>query len=257
MSRDLRAARNLAVDLAVAAGALQLERRSTVVAGGTKAHANDLVSDVDLASERLIVEWLSEAWPGDEILAEEGSSAPGSTGWRWVIDPLDGTRNYLTGSGPWSVCIALQEGETTRVAVVHDPVAAETVTAVAGAGALLGRLPLRVSRTTRVDQALVGLSFAPSPETKTRMAEMLAALLPSVGDVRRLPAALDLAFVAAGRIDAALLVDTQPWDVAAGLLIAAEAGADVDELAAAGPGVILAATPAIAPGLAGLLARAA
>src|SRR5215213_3641877 len=129
MSRDLEAARNLAVDLAVAAGQLQLERRDTVVAGGTKAHANDLVSEVDLASERLIVDGLTATWPGDGILAEEGSSAPGTTGWRWVIDPLDGTRNYLTGAGPWSVCVALQEGGTTRVAVVHEPVAGETFSA--------------------------------------------------------------------------------------------------------------------------------
>jgi myo-inositol-1(or 4)-monophosphatase len=256
MSRDLEAARNLGVELAVAAGALQLQRRSTVVAGATKAHANDLVSDVDLASERLIVNGLSAAWSGDAVLAEEGSSAPGTTGWRWVIDPLDGTRNYLSGAGPWSVCIALQEGEITRVAVVHDPVAGETFTAVAGAGALLGRSPLRIGSTTRVEEALVGLSFNPSPATKARMAEILAVLLPSIGDVRRLPAALDLVSVAAGRLDAALVVDTQLWDVAAGLLIAAEAGADVDELSAAGPGVVLVATPAIAPGLARLVAGA-
>jgi myo-inositol-1(or 4)-monophosphatase len=257
MSRDLEAPRSLAVELAVAAGQLQMERRSTVVAGATKAHANDLVSDVDLASERLIVDGLSAARPGDAILAEEGSSAPGTTGWRWVIDPLDGTRNYLSGAGPWSVCIALQDGETTRLAVVHDPVAGETFTAVAGAGALLGRSPLRISSTTRVEEALVGLSFNPSPATKARMAGILAVLLPSIGDLRRLPAALGLASVAAGRLDAALVVDTQPWDVAAGLLIAAEAGADVEELSTAGPGVLLVATPALAPGLAGLVPGAA
>jgi myo-inositol-1(or 4)-monophosphatase len=88
------------------------------------------------------------------------------------------------------------------------------------------------------------------------MAEILAVLLPSIGDVRRLPAALDLASVATGRLDAALVVDTQLWDVAAGLLIAAEAGADVDELSAVGSGVVLVATPAIAAGLAGLVAGA-
>ncbi len=257
MSRDLEAARTVAVDLAEAAGRLQLERRSTVVAGGTKAHANDLVSDVDLASERLIVDGLSAVWPGDGILAEEGSSAPGTTGRRWVIDPLDGTRNYLTGAGPWSVCLALQEGETTRVAVVHDPVAGETFSAVAGAGALLGRDPLRVSAASSVEEALVGLSFNPSPATKRRMAEILAVLLPSVGDVRRVPAAIDLVCVAAGRLDAALVVDTQLWDVAAGLLIAAEAGATVDSVPGAGADVLLVATPALGPGLARLIAGAA
>src|SRR3954470_1241760 len=108
-TRNLPAARDLASELAAQAGRLQVDRRSTVVVGGTKAHANDFVSDVDLDSERLIVAGLSDAWPHDGILAEEENSAPGSTGWRWVIDPLDGTRNYLSGAGPWSVCIALQE----------------------------------------------------------------------------------------------------------------------------------------------------
>src|SRR3982751_2815244 len=137
-TRNLPAARDLASELAAQAGRLQVDRRSTVVVGGTKAHANDFVSDVDLDSERLIVAGLSDAWPHDGILAEEENSAPGSTGWRGGIDPLDGTRNYLSGAGPWSVCIALQEQQTTRVAVVHDPAAGETFSAVSGEGALLG-----------------------------------------------------------------------------------------------------------------------
>ena len=256
MARDLAAARELAVDLAVAAGRLQLERRGEVVVG-SKAHANDLVSDVDLASEKLIVDGVAAAWPGDGILAEEGSTTPASTGWRWVIDPLDCTRNYLTGTGPWSVCIALQEGETSRVAVVHDPVAGETFTAVAGGGALLGREPLAVSATTRLEEALVGLSFNPSPQTKRWTGQLIAVLLPEIGDVRRVPAALDLAYVAAGRLDAGLMVDTQLWDVAAGLLIATEAGAVVAEVPGAGPDVILATTPALRPELVRLISPVA
>jgi myo-inositol-1(or 4)-monophosphatase len=257
MQRDLETARDLAIDLAVAAGRLQVQRRSTVVSGGTKAHANDLVSDVDLASERLIVDGVSAAWRDDGILAEEGSSAPGTSGWRWVIDPLDGTRNYLTGAGPWSVCIALQEGEATRVAVVHDPVAGETFSAVAGAGAVLGGVPVRVSATTRLAEAIVGLSFNPSPETKRRMGHLVATLLPGIGDVRRVPAALDLVYVAAGRFDAALMVDTQPWDVAAGLLIAGEAGAVVEELPGIGAACILATTPALRPAIVRLISPVA
>jgi myo-inositol-1(or 4)-monophosphatase len=242
--RDLAAAHELAVDLAGAAGRLQVERRGTVVVG-SKAHANDLVSDVDLASERLIVEGLARAWPDDGILAEEGSQAPSSSGWRWVIDPLDGTRNYVTGAGPWSVCIALQEGATTRVAVVHDPMAGETFSAVAGSGAALGGMRLGVTSTARVAETIVGLSFNPSPETKQRMARLIAAVLPGIGDLRRVPAALCLAYVAAGRFDAALMVDTQLWDVAAGLLLATEAGAVLDDVPAAGPAVVLATSPAI------------
>ncbi len=255
MDRDLGVARELAIDLAVVAGRLQVERRGTVVVA-TKAHANDLVSDVDLASEKLIVDGVAAVWPGDGILAEEGSDALGTSGWRWVIDPLDGTRNYLTGAGPWSVCIALQEGVTTRVAVVHDPVAGETYSAVSGSGATLGGTALGVTTTTRLDEAIVGLSFNPSPPTKRRMAELMTTVLPGIGDVRRVPAALDLAYVAAGRFDAALMVDTRLWDVAAGLLIATEAGAVVDEVPGAGPEVLLATTPALRPGLLGLVSAA-
>jgi myo-inositol-1(or 4)-monophosphatase len=256
VARDLAAARELAVDLAVAAGRLQLERRGAVVVS-SKAHANDLVSDVDLASEKLIVGGVAAAWPGDGILAEEGSNTPAATGWRWVIDPLDGTRNYLTGTGPWSVCIALQEGETTRVAVVHDPVAGETFTAVAGTGALLGREPLEVSATTRLEEALVGLSFNPSPQTKRWTGQLVAVLLSEIGDVRRVPAALDLAYVAAGRLDAGLMIDTRPWDVAAGLLIATEAGAVVADVTGAGPALIVATTPALEPDLVRLISPVA
>jgi len=255
VDRDLAAACDLATELAVAAGRLQVERRGTVVIG-TKAHANDLVSDVDLASEKLIVDGVTAAWPGDGILAEEGSDAPGTSGWRWVIDPLDGTRNYLTGAGPWSVCIALQEGATTRMAVVHDPVAGETYSAVSGSGAVLGGTALEVTTTTRLDEAIVGLSFNPSPPTKRRMAELMTTLLPGIGDLRRVPAALDLAYVAAGRFDAAVMVDTRLWDVAAGLLIATEAGAVVDEVPGAGPELLLATTPALRPGLLGLVSAA-
>src|SRR3954466_15666503 len=116
-TRNLPAARDLASELAAQAGGLQVDRRSTVVVGGTKAHANDFVSDVDLDSERLIAAGLSDAWPHDGILAGEGRSAPGTRGAGGVIDPRDGTRNYLSGAGPWSVRIALQEQQTTRVAV--------------------------------------------------------------------------------------------------------------------------------------------
>jgi myo-inositol-1(or 4)-monophosphatase len=117
-------------------------------------------------------------------------------------------------------------------------------------------VPLEASPTTRLDEAIVGLSFNPSPATKRRMGEMLSTLLPGIGDVRRVPAALDLAYVATGRFDAALMVDTRLWDVAAGLLIATEAGAVVAELSGEGPEVLLATTPALRPGLVGLVSAA-
>lgn len=245
--RDLDAARKLAIELAAAAGRLQVQRRATVVVHGTKAHANDLVSDVDQASERLIVDGIRAVWPDDGILGEEGASAAGTTGWRWVIDPLDGTRNYLTATGPWSVCIALEHDGSLHAAVVHDPVSGETYSAVLGGGSTLDADVVRVSDCTQLAEAVVGISFNPSPETKRRLGDTLPVLLPAVGDIRRIPAALNLCFVAAGRLDAGLLVDTKLWDVAAGLLIASEAGAVLgdgaggpptpDLIFAAGPGV--------------------
>jgi myo-inositol-1(or 4)-monophosphatase len=221
---DLPAALAIAEDLAREAGRLQMRERATLTVRGWKAHANDLVSDVDLASERLIVDGLRAAFPADGLLAEEGARSAGTSTRRWIVDPLDGTRNYITGAGPWSVCIALQDGDDTVVAVVHDPGARETFTAVRGAGASLDGQPLRASDCSRLGEAIVGFSFNPSPEAKRAMAEMMPALLPAVGDIRRVPAALHLAYLAAGRFDAGLLVHTKLWDIAAGLLIAAEAG---------------------------------
>ena len=245
-ARDLAAAHRRAVELAESAGRLQVQRRSSVVVQGTKAHANDLVSDVDHASEALIVDGLRAAWPDDGVLAEEGHSAPAVQGWRWVVDPLDGTRNYLTASGPWSVCLALQLDEVTQVAVVHDPAAGETFSAIRGFGAALGGAPIRVADTARLDEAIVGLSFNPSPQAKRRMATLLGTLLPQVGDVRRLPAALDLCYLAAGRLDGALCLDTRLWDIAAGLLIAEEAGAALGGPGGtASPELALAAVPAL------------
>ncbi|HEU4346893.1 MAG TPA: inositol monophosphatase family protein [Actinoplanes sp.] len=221
---DLSAALATAQDLAREAGRLQMRERATVTVHGSKAHANDLVSDVDLASERLIVDGLHAAFPADGLLAEEGSNSTGTSGRRWIVDPLDGTRNYLTGAGPWSVCIALQDGDDTVVAVVHDPAVPETFTAVRGAGAALDGEPLVASECARLAEAIVGLSFNPSPEVKRVMAEVVSGLLPAVGDIRRIPAALHLAYLAAGRFDAGILLRTNLWDIAAGLLLAAEAG---------------------------------
>jgi myo-inositol-1(or 4)-monophosphatase len=251
MPADLQAAHDLAVSLARDAGALQVRERAgvTVVATtATKAHANDLVSEIDLASERLIVDGLRAAFPDDGILGEEGADTPGTSGRRWVVDPLDGTRNYLS-AGPWSVCLALQEGGTDLVAVVHDPAADETFSAITGRGALLDGRRITASTTSSLAAALVAFSFNPSPATKRRVAGLIATLLPASGDMRRLPSALNLAYLAAGRFDAGVLVDTKPWDVAAALLVAREAGVVLGgpDGTPPSPALILAAAPALWP----------
>jgi myo-inositol-1(or 4)-monophosphatase len=221
---DLGSALATAVELAGEAGRLQVRERATLTVHGWKAHANDLVSDVDLASERLIADGLRARFPADGLIAEEGASGAGTSGRLWIVDPLDGTRNYVTGAGPWSVCIALQDGPDTVVAVVHDPAAQETFAAVRGGGAQLNGEPLRASDCSRLDEALVGFSFNPSLAAKRDLARILPAMLPVVGDIRRVPAAMTLVNLAAGRLDAALLLHTKLWDIAAGLLVAAEAG---------------------------------
>jgi myo-inositol-1(or 4)-monophosphatase len=250
---DLRAARDLAVSLARAAGALQMRERPEVTRASSritnKAHANDLVSDVDVASEALIVEGLRAAYPDDGVLGEEGGGTAGSSGRRWIVDPLDGTRNYLTGAGPWSVCIALQAGpadDDLALAVVHDPVVGETFSAVAGEGAVVDGTPCAPSSATRLDEALAGLSFDPSPATRRRMARIVATLLPVVGDIRRIPAALHLAYLASGRFDCGVLTGTKLWDVAAGLLLAREAGVVLGGVdGRPSPALILAAAPGL------------
>jgi myo-inositol-1(or 4)-monophosphatase len=242
----LSAALATAEHLAHEAGRLQMRERATLTVHGWKAHSNDLVSDVDLASERLIADGLRAAFPTDGVLAEEGANTAGTSGRRWIVDPLDGTRNYVTGAGPWSVCIALQAGVDTVVAVVHDPAARETFTAVRGAGAALNGEPIRASGCARLVEALVGFSFNPSPQVKRDMARIMSVLLPAVGDIRRVPAALHLAYLAAGRFDAGLLRHTKLWDIAAGLLVAAEAGVVLSGPdGAPTPELTLAAAPAL------------
>jgi len=248
-AQDIRAAHDLAVRLAREAGALQMRERAGITAHTVKAHANDLVSHVDLASEALIVDGLRAAFPSDGVLGEEGGGVPGTSGRRWIIDPLDGTRNYLSAAGPWSVCIALQDGEgddDLALAVVHDPVVGETFSAISGEGAFLDGAPVTASDRSRLGEALAGLSFDPSPSTKRLMADVVAALLPEVGDIRRIPAALDLAYLACGRFDCAVLAGTKLWDVAAGLLLAREAGVVLGGVdGRPTPALILAAAPGL------------
>jgi myo-inositol-1(or 4)-monophosphatase len=224
MDRDLVAARDLAATLAVQAGRLQLQRRDTLTMGAPKAHVNDVVSDVDIDSERLIVDGLRPDWPDDAIQAEEGHGREGTSGWSWIIDPLDGTRNYVSRTGPWSVCVALYHHDKPVMAVVHDPAADETFSAVDGGGALLNGAPITASKGSVLAESLVGVSFQPNPRTKDRAGRVIRELLPLSGDIRRLPAALNLVYQAAGRLDGGVTLDTKLWDIAAGALIAREAG---------------------------------
>jgi len=261
---DLSDLLDLALRLARDAGALLLEGRASARSDvATKTSATDMVTDMDLASEALITEGLMRARPDDGILAEEGTSRSGSSGVRWVIDPLDGTTNYLYGHPTFAVSIAAEVDGRTVVGVVASPAHGEMFTAVAGGGAHAsggwsfgGGERLAVSGATELASALVATGFSYVAERRAAQGRIVSRLLPSVRDVRRLgAAALDLCWVACGRVDAYYETGLQPWDLAAGALIAAEAGASVVGLDGPVPhsGSVLAASPALTDSLRRLL----
>lgn len=251
----------LAEAVAREAGALLLDgqRRERDIVE-TKTSATDMVSEMDHAAEALIVERLLAARPDDAILAEEGGGRPGSSGVRWVIDPLDGTTNYLYGHPRWSVSIAAEVGGRTVAGAVADPSIDEVYTATLGGGAFCNGRPIRHSGHDDLATALLATGFGYKRSERAVQAAVLTGVLPVVRDVRRHGvASLDLCWVACGRLDAYYEAVLQPWDVAAGALIAAEAGAvcsGMDGGPPAGPS-ILAAAPAIAAPLLRLLRDAA
>ena len=224
---DLMDLAALAAELARDAGALILDRqahRRTDVQ--TKSSATDMVTEVDRASEGLIVGRLRHARPGDAILGEEGTADGGSTGVAWMVDPVDGTTNYLYGFPAYCVSIAALVGGRPVVGVVYDPVHGELYHAVHGRGATCNDQPLEVPASPSLATALVGTGFSYEAPRRAHQAAALTHVLPAVRDIRRGgSAALDLCWVAAGRLDAFYERGLQPWDRAAGALVAAEAGA--------------------------------
>jgi myo-inositol-1(or 4)-monophosphatase len=187
---------------------------------------NEFVSQVDLAAEEVIIETIRERYPSHSILAEE-SGEQGSDEHQWIIDPLDGTTNYLHGFPMFCVSIALQIKGRLSVGVVYDPIRQELFTAMRGSGAQLDGRRIRVDRHRALAGALIGTGF-PYRENDTWLEVYLAQLrsvMNVASDVRRAgSAALDLSYVAAGRLDGFWEFGLQPWDMAAGALILREAG---------------------------------
>jgi myo-inositol-1(or 4)-monophosphatase len=196
----------------------------------TKSSPVDVVTAVDKASEALIVRRLLEARPDDGVLGEEGASREGSSGVRWVIDPIDGTVNFLYGLPAYAVSIAAEVDGRTEAGVVLNMATGEQFTAVRGQGAWLtapgsAAVQLRGSAPASLDQALVATGFGYQVEQRRAQGAVVAQLLPEVRDIRRHgSAALELCSAAAGRVDAYYELDLNPWDHAAGALVAAEAG---------------------------------
>ena len=243
----------LAVAAAVPAGALLLERfRGPATGLSAKTSRTDLVSDADRAAEELITRTLLDARPGDALVAEEGAAADGGSGIRWLVDPLDGTINFLWGVPHWCVSVAAYDADGGLAGVVHDPNRGETFTAVRGGGARLDGAPVAVRPPTPLSEALVATGFEYTAAARARQAALLATVLPAVRDVRRFgAAALDLCWVAAGRFDGYYETGLKAWDRAAGELIVREAGGVVEDMALDG---VLAGHPAVVAGLRGLVA---
>lgn len=255
---DPAALLELATDLASRAGALVLSMREGIEQESTKSSPTDVVTAADRASEQLLVDGIRAARPGDGILGEEGASDDGTTGVRWVVDPIDGTVNYLYGIPQWAVSIGVEVDGVVEAGVVYNPASDERFTAVRGGGAFLDGRRLRCSAVGELSQALVGTGFGYDARRRAVQAVVLPELLVSCRDLRRMGAgALDLCAVAAGRLDAYYEQALSPWDIAAGGLIASEAGARVEGLRGAPPGaaMILAASPGVFGALHDLLAR--
>jgi myo-inositol-1(or 4)-monophosphatase len=251
----------LLVELAAAAFEAAQAAASILVNGEevsgveTKISSTDMVSDVDRASEAAIAAILGERRPDDGVVGEEGTSRPGTTGVRWVVDPLDGTTNFLFGIPQFSVSIAAEVDGRTAVGIVIDPSRHEIWAALAGHGSYRNgrRCAVPDGRST-LEQALCATGFGYRAERRRWQAEVAAIVIPQVRDIRRLgSAALDLCWTGGGRFDAYFEWGLNPWDFAAGALVAEEAGARVDVV---GERLVVAATPSLFDPLCALLKSA-
>jgi myo-inositol-1(or 4)-monophosphatase len=239
----------LAIEAATMAGELLLERvrhgREQTVS--SKSTPTDLVSEADLAAERAIKALLAERRPDDGFVGEEGGEEQGSSGLSWVVDPLDGTINFLFGIPQWCVSVAVRDGEGTLAGAVYDPNRDELFTATRdGSATLSGRssdlvapagtggaqaIELTGSQREDLGTAMVATGLAYDARVRAAQAQVLARVIPEVRDIRRFgSAALDLAWTAAGRYDAYFERTVKQWDIAAGALICQRAGLRVLEL---------------------------
>jgi myo-inositol-1(or 4)-monophosphatase len=253
----------IARDIALAAGELASRRRREGVSiADHKSSPVDVVTAADRETETLIRSMLADARPNDGFFGEESGAEKGTSGLTWLVDPIDGTVNYLYGIPHYGISVAVVEGEpdpltwTGIAGCVVNPAIGEVFTARTGGGAFLGETPLRVAPAVELSQALVATGFSYDSGMRGRQGATVARMLPAVRDIRRAgTASLDLCFVAAGRLNAYFESTLNPWDHAAGVIIAREAGARVTGRDGAPPSkdLILAAEPTVAESLEKLL----
>jgi myo-inositol-1(or 4)-monophosphatase len=249
----------IATEAARAAGELLRER---FLAGGEQATASkstptDVVSEADLAAERAIRAIISARRPGDAILGEEGGETQVGEGLRWIVDPLDGTVNFLYAIPQWCVSVAVHDDDGGVAGVVFDPLRDELFAGERGGPPTLNGAAVTASRASGLATSLIGTGFAYSAEVRALQAAVVSRLLPQVRDVRRMgSAALDLAWTAAGRYDAFYERGVQAWDIAAGVVLGECAGLHVRTLEAGGvaPAGVIVAPPGLIDALADIVA---
>jgi myo-inositol-1(or 4)-monophosphatase len=224
----------------------------------TKTGPTDLVSDADLAAERAIRAVLAARRPRDSVLGEEEGASRGDGALRWVVDPLDGTINFLFGIPQFAVSVACEDESGALAGVVLDPIRDECFAATrSSVGATLNGAPISGSARDDLSTAMVATGFGYDAATRVRQAAVVARLLPAVRDIRRLgAAALDLCWAACGRFDAYYERGLNPWDMSAGALVAARAGLEVRTLPATDcdPAGVAIAPAALIDGLCALVA---
>jgi myo-inositol-1(or 4)-monophosphatase len=251
---ELDALLELAVRLARLGASIHREGRHRPLEVRTKTRETDLVSRVDAEAERAIVRELRAARPEDGILAEEETDVGGSSRVRWLIDPLDGTVNYVHRYPAYACSIGFEvDGELAGGAIV-DSTRGVTYAARRHGGATCDGEPIRPSEKTDLSRCLIATGFAYASELRAEQAQVAARLLPIVADIRRGgSAALDLAAVAAAEVDAYYEIGLRPWDLAAGSAIASEAGARVEVLPVEDDELVVAAPTQLFEPLLGLL----
>lgn len=243
---DSSAYLELARSLAKRAGVVLLDgrpdpARNFSLETSSKSSPTDLVSEKDLASEKEIVEGILAQYPLDGIVGEEGTNRPSESGINWIIDPLDGTINYIYGASFWSISIAVADSEGTFVAVVYVPLLDLEFYAIRGQGAYridrFGQVRLTQIQEVEMENALCATGFAYKRDMRIQQSNEFLTILPKIRDIRRVgTAAFDLCMVASGNVNAYFERTAQIWDIAAGTLIVEEAGGVVSGLFENPPG---------------------
>jgi len=224
---------NIAIEAARAAGTIiirAMKRLDTIKIA--EKHPNDFVTEVDQRVEQEIISIVKKAYPSHSILAEESGETKGDD-YQWIIDPIDGTRNFIHGFPHFAISIAVAHKNKIEHGVIYDPIRQELFTASRGKGAQLNERRIRVGARKHLEESLLGTGFAYRHADKTNPVpgKILQSVLPSSGDIRRAGAAtLDLAYVACGRLDGFWEVGLHLWDIAAGVLLVKEAGGIVCDL---------------------------